>query len=64
MKKQTMSLDFLNKELKVIIERKHRELQLGKGYEQIFSKIKDFEGNAIGQIGRNMLKVFADKFVQ
>lgn len=31
-----------------IIERKHRELNLGKDYSQKFSKIRDFEGNAIG----------------
>lgn len=41
----------LNSILKEIIERKHKELGLGKDYNSIFSKIKDFEANAIGQIG-------------
>lgn len=38
-----------------IIEEKHKELQQ---YEQngIFSKIKDFEANAIGQIGEKFIK--------
>lgn len=39
-----------------IIEKKHRELNLGKDYSKIFSKIKDFEANAIGQIGEEFLK--------
>ena len=39
-----------------IIERKHNELGLGKDYTQKFSKIKDFEGNAIGQIGEEYIK--------
>ncbi len=40
-----------------IIERKHRELNLGKDYSQKFSKIRDFEANAIGQIGEEYLKL-------
>ncbi len=43
--------DDLNNILKEIIERKHKELNLGMDYNSIFSKIKDFEANAIGQIG-------------
>ncbi len=39
-----------------IIERKHKELNLGQDYSAIFSKIRDFEGNAIGQIGEEFLK--------
>ncbi len=39
-----------------IIERKHLELNLGKEYNQKFSKIRDFEGNAIGQIGEEYIK--------
>ena len=40
-----------------IIERKHNELNLGKDYSQKFSKIRDFEGNAIGQIGEEYMKL-------
>lgn len=44
-----------------IIERKHFELNLGKDYNQKFSKIRDFEGNAIGQIGEEYIKtIIAD----
>lgn len=43
--------DTLNDILISIIKRKHEELGLGKDYNHIFSKIKDFEANAIGQIG-------------
>ncbi|GAA9838635.1 hypothetical protein VN0558_12690 [Helicobacter pylori] len=39
-----------------IIEKKHEELNLGQGYNAIFSKIRDFEANAIGQIGEEFLK--------
>ncbi len=42
--------------LKEIIERKHLELNLGRDYSEIFSKIRDFEGNAIGQIGEEFAK--------
>ncbi|GAA7357320.1 hypothetical protein MLS218_09440 [Helicobacter pylori] len=34
-----------------IIEKKHEELNLRQDYNAIFSKIRDFEANAIGQIG-------------
>ncbi len=34
-----------------IIEKKHEELNLGQDYNDIFSKIRVFEANAIGQIG-------------
>ena len=36
--------------------KKHEELNLGKDYVNKFSKIRDFEGNAIGQIGEEYLK--------
>ena len=39
-----------------IIERKHLELNLGANYNYIFSKIRDFEGNAVGQIGEEYIK--------
>ncbi len=40
-----------------IIEKKHEELNLGQDYNAIFSKIRDFEANAIiGQIGEEFLK--------
>lgn len=39
-----------------IIERKHKELNLGKDYNKKFSIIRDFEANAIGQIGEEFLK--------
>lgn len=39
-----------------IIEKKHKELNLGKDYSKKFSKIKDFEANAIGQIGEIFIK--------
>ena len=48
-------MDLEQKFLK-IIEKKHRELNLGKDYSKKFSKIKDFEANAIGQIGEEYLK--------
>ncbi|MDO5759661.1 MAG: hypothetical protein Q4Q06_01390, partial [Bacteroidota bacterium] len=48
--------DNLNNILKNIIERKHNELGLGRDYSSIFSKIKDFEANAIGQIGEEYVR--------
>ena len=39
-----------------IIERKHKELNLGKNYNENFSKVRDFEANAIGQIGEEYIK--------
>jgi len=39
-----------------IIERKHKELNLGRDYNKKFSKVKDFEANAIGQIGEEYVK--------
>ncbi len=47
-----------------IIEKKHRELNLGKDYSQKFSKIRDFEGNAIGQIGEEYLKLIISSITQ
>jgi len=46
----------LEKTLLDIIERKHEELNLGRDYNAKFSKIRDFEGNAIGQIGEEFAK--------
>lgn len=46
----------LNNILTEIIDKKHRELNLGKDYNLPFSKIKDFEANAIGQIGDIFIK--------
>ena len=40
-----------------IIERKHNVLNLGRDYTEIFSKIRDFEGNAVGQIGEEYMKL-------
>ncbi|GAA9750403.1 hypothetical protein VN0175_13460 [Helicobacter pylori] len=36
--------------------KKHKELNLGQDYNAIFSKIRDFEANTIGQIGEEFLK--------
>lgn len=38
------------------MKKKHKELNLGQDYNAIFSKIRDFEANAIGQIGEEFLK--------
>lgn len=46
----------LDKKFKDIIEKKHKELNLGKDYNQKFSKIRDFEANAIGQIGEEFIR--------
>ena len=51
--KDIMDLDII---LQTIIERKHSELNLGKDYNAKFSKIRDFEANAIGQIGEEFAK--------
>ena len=40
-----------------IIEKKYNELNLGKDFTKKFSKIRSFEGNAIGQIGEEFLKL-------
>ncbi len=47
-----------------IIEKKHLELNLGKDYSQKFSKIKDFEGNAIGQIGEEYIKSIVSEITE
>jgi len=47
-----------------IIERKHRELNLDKDYSQKFSKIRDFEGNAIGQIGEEYIKMIVSEITE
>jgi hypothetical protein len=54
----------LEKKFIEIIERKHSELNLGKDYSQKFSKIKDFEGNAIGQIGEEYIKAIVSKITE
>ncbi|MBQ9312513.1 MAG: hypothetical protein IJ213_05645 [Bacteroidales bacterium] len=53
----------LNNILKEIIERKHEELGLGRDYNYIFSKIKDFEANAIGQIGEEYARQICRRIV-
>lgn len=50
--------------LKDIIERKHQELNLGRDYNNKFSKIRDFEANAIGQIGEEYAKAIISEFVE
>lgn len=44
-----------------IIEQKHQELQVFNNHG-IFEKIKDFEGNAIGQIGEKFIKEVFENF--
>jgi len=46
----------LDSKMLSIIERKHYELNLGRDYNAKFSKIRDFEANAIGQIGEEFIK--------
>ncbi|MCL2073377.1 MAG: hypothetical protein FWH18_05640 [Marinilabiliaceae bacterium] len=47
-----------------IIERKHEELNLGRDYRSKFSKIRDFEANAIGQIGEEFAKAIISKYTK
>jgi len=47
-----------------IIERKHNELGLGQDYNKKFSKIKDFEANAIGQIGEEFVNIVISKITK
>lgn len=47
-----------------IIEKKHEELNLGKDYSQIFSKVRDFEANAIGQIGEEYIKLITSQITE
>ncbi len=47
-----------------IIERKHNELNLGRDYSEIFSKIRDFEGNAVGQIGEEYMKLIVAEITE
>ncbi|TAG86933.1 MAG: restriction endonuclease, partial [Bacteroidetes bacterium] len=54
----------LEKEFLEIIEKKHQELNLGKNYNEIFSKIRDFEGNAIGQIGEEYIKLIISQITE
>jgi hypothetical protein len=46
------------------LKKKHEELNLGKDYSQIFSKIRDFEGNAIGQIGEEYVKLIISEITE
>ena len=54
----------LENKLLEIIERKHFELNLGKDYSAKFSKIKDFEANAIGQIGEEFVRKIIAKYTE
>ena len=58
-----LSIDLEHK-LETIIERKHKELNLGKDYSAKFSKIRDFEANAIGQIGEEFVKDIIKEFTE
>lgn len=58
-----MSKIDINKLLLEIINNKHDELQLGAAYNGIFSKIKDFEANAIGQIGEEFARLLCKQVV-
>lgn len=51
-----MDATILETKLQNIIERKYEELNLGRDYNAKFSKIRDFEANAIGQIGEEFVK--------
>jgi hypothetical protein len=50
--------------LQQIIERKYKELNLGRDYDARFSKIRYFEGNAIGQIGEDFAKHIIREFTE
>jgi len=52
----------LESRLQEIIERKYQELNLGRDYNSKFSKIRDFEANAIGQIGEEFIKKIISEF--
>jgi hypothetical protein len=54
----------LESKLQEIIERKHKELNLGKDYLAKFSKIRDFEANAIGQIGEEFAKTIIQNITE
>ena len=56
-----MNKEEIEKQLKELIETKHKELNLGKDYTEQFSKIRDFEGNAVGQIGEDFFKHILSK---
>lgn len=58
-----MNFDIDNRFLE-IIEQKHKELNLGKDYSKKFSKIKDFEANAIGQIGETFVKELVSNYTE
>ncbi|MCL2131212.1 MAG: hypothetical protein FWH36_01965, partial [Lentimicrobiaceae bacterium] len=46
------------------IEQKYEELNLGRDYNSKFSKIRDFEANAIGQIGEAFAKKIICEFTE
>jgi hypothetical protein len=54
----------LETKLQTIIERKHAELNLGRNYNAKFSKIRDFEANAIGQIGEEFIRGIIKEFTE
>jgi len=54
----------LESRLLEIIERKYEELNLGRDYNSKFSKIRDFEANAIGQIGEEFVKKIISEFTE
>ncbi|MDR0927254.1 MAG: restriction endonuclease [Ignavibacteria bacterium] len=59
-----LKISELETKLEEIIERKHQELNLGRDYNLKFSKIRDFEGNAIGQIGEEFAKAIISEFIE
>jgi len=59
-----LNINDLESRLIIIIERKHEELNLGRDYNAKFSKIRDFEGNAIGQIGEEFVKNIVRDFTE
>jgi len=54
----------LEGKLQNIIEKKYKELNLGRDYNAKFSKIRDFEANAVGQIGEEFAKIIIKEFTE
>jgi len=54
----------LEKLMQKIIEDKYRELGYDKNIDEKFSKIRPFEGNAIGQIGDEFAKAIIKDFTE
>ena len=59
-----LNIKDLEIKLQKIIERKHEELNLDRDYNAKFSKIRDFEGNAVGQIGEEFAKEIIKEFAE